>query len=194
MRIFRKRESVEQRDLVMQKEINIEEFIAKYPVCQYDVLTPSQIPFSEKVRYICRTECERYGKSWSCPPGVGEVEECRRKCFAYPQALVFTTLAEVTDTAVLSETLATRAQHEEVTRAICKELTARGAKCLALSSESCQICEKCAYPQPCRYPKRAIPCVESYGILVTEIAQQCGIEFYSDSHTVTWFGVIFFGA
>lgn len=170
----------------------IENWIADYPVCQYEILPAEDIPFSEKVRYICKTECERYGRSWSCPPAVGEVEQCRRRCLEYEHVLVFTTMAEVTDASILSETLATRAQHEEVTQAICSELRKRGADVLALSSESCQICETCAYPGACRFPERAIPCVESFGILVTEIAEKCGIDFYYDNQTVTWFGLIFF--
>lgn len=171
----------------------IDKWIAGYPVCQYQVLKSSEISFSENVRYICRTECDRYGKSWSCPPAVGEVEECRKRCLEYPYALVFTTLAEVTDASILTETLATRSQHEKITRDLCKELKMRKARYLALSSESCQICETCAYPGPCRHPEYAIPCVESYGILVTEVAEKCGMDFFYDASTVTWFGVIFFG-
>lgn len=170
----------------------IDQWIANYPVCQYRIVGSEEVVFSEKVRYICQTECERYGKSWSCPPATGEVEECRKRCLEYRYALVFTTMAEVTDASILSETLATRAQHEQVTREICEELKNRGAKCLALSGESCQICEKCAYPDPCRFPDQSIPCVESYGILVTELAQLCEIDFYYDNQTITWFGLIFF--
>lgn len=172
--------------------VDIESWIGRYPVCQYAVLDAGEIPFSEKVRHICRTECERYGRSWSCPPAVGEVEECRKKCLRYRKALVFTTMAEVTDCSVLSETLATRKGHEKITRALVQELKKRGADCLALSGESCRICDVCAYPDRCRHPDEAIPCVESYGILVTQIAEKCGIEFYTDMYTVTWFGLIFF--
>lgn len=172
--------------------IDIDALIAKYPVCQYAVLPAADIPFSEKVRAICCAECPRYGKSWSCPPAVGEVADCRKRCEAYEKALVFTTLSEVTDTAILDETLATRGEHEAVTRALLAELEKQGARCLALSAESCQICGKCAYPAPCRHPEHAIPCVESYGILAAELAETCGMEFYSDARTVTWFGIIFF--
>lgn len=172
--------------------VDIETWIGEYPVCQYAVLSPAEIPFSEKVRYICKAECERYRKSWSCPPAVGEVRECEQRVRTYDKALIFTTMAEVSDASYLTETLATRADHENVTRKLCQELAKRGAHCLALSGESCQICETCAYPDTCRHPQKAIPCIESYGILVTELAQRFGIEFYSDSHTVTWFGLILF--
>lgn len=168
----------------------IDTFISEYPVCQYEVIDTSELIFSEKVRQICKNECERYGKSWSCPPAVGEVAVCKSRALGYEKALLFTTLAEVTDTAIWTETLATRQGHEEVTRALCGHLRAHGFDVLPLSSESCQICETCAYPAPCRHPEYAIPCVESYGILVTDIAEKYGIDFYSDVHTVTWFGII----
>lgn len=171
----------------------VESWIARYPICEYGFLETSKIIFSERVRYICETECERYGKSWSCPPAVGTVSECRERCLAYSHVLVFTTLAQVSDTALLKETLATRKAHEEVTRALCRQFRDKGEDFLALSSESCELCRQCSWPEgPCRQPGQMLPCIESHGILVTESAQLCGIQFYYDSTTVTWFGMIFF--
>lgn len=171
----------------------IEERLSAYPVCQYGFLKPDDIVFSEMVRYICETECPRYGKTWACPPAVGTVDECRERCRKYTDVLLFTSLAEVTDTALLNETLETRKAHEEITRGICKEFEEAGVEYLALSSESCDLCENCAYPDaPCRFPEHMMPCIESFGILVTESAEKCGIDFFYDNTTVTWFGMIFF--
>ena len=62
-----------------------------------------------------------------------------------------------------------------------------------LSTESCAICEKCAYPDaPCRHPDRMFPCIESYGILVTELAEKNGITFMGGSGLVTWFSLILY--
>lgn len=170
----------------------LEGLISEYPLIQYEICESSELVFSEKVRAICRQECERYGKSWSCPPGVGEVETCRQKCISYPKVLIFTTWAEVTDSAVFEEALASRRQHEKITREMLETFRQHGIDCFALSGDSCQICDTCAYPKPCRHPDKAIPCIESYGILVPPTAEKFGIEFYTDSHTVTWFGMIFF--
>ena len=64
---------------------------------------------------------------------------------------------------------------------------------MALSTESCDICEHCAYPEgPCRHPDRMFPCIESYGILVTELAERHDITFLSGSRLVTWFSLILY--
>ena len=148
----------------------IETLLADYPICQYGFLKSEEIIFSEKVRHICKTECDRYGKSWSCPPAVGEVEECRQHCQSYRFALIFTTLAEVSDLADMQETLATRFGHEEIVKEICQGLARLGVDYFALSSESCGICETCAYPNACRHKDYMLPCIESQGILVTAAA------------------------
>lgn len=170
----------------------IEALLAEYPVCQYGFLKSEEIVFSEKVRYICRTECSRYGKSWSCPPAAGEVEECRSRCQSYEYALVFTTLAEVLDFTDMEETLATRFEHEKVVRGICQGIRDMGEEYFALSSESCAVCGSCAYPNACRHPEYMLPCIESQGILVTAAAEKCGIEYFYDGNTVTWYGILFF--
>ncbi len=171
----------------------IEEKIRAYPVCEYAFVYPKKIPFREEVRYICRTECSQYGMSWSCPPAVGTVEECRARCLTFVDALLFTTIAEGVDTEDFSAMLATRREHEEVTRQIRDELRAFCGELQVLSTESCAVCERCAYPDaPCRHPEKMFPCIESYGILVTELAEKNGITFLSESGMVTWFSLILY--
>ena len=75
----------------------LEEELRELPVIQYARVAKAEIPFSEKVRTICKEECPRYGKSWACPPGVGTVGECRAICDEFEGAFVFTTVAEVQD-------------------------------------------------------------------------------------------------
>ena len=134
-----------------------------------------------------------YGTTWACPPAVGTVEECRARCLRYPQALYLTTLTEVSDIADLEETLATRAPHEAVTRQALEILHQEVQECMVLSTEACAICEHCAYPDaPCRHPDRMFPCVESHGILVTDLAEKHGIDFLAGGNIVTWFSLILY--
>lgn len=190
----------------------IEEQLLELPLVQYGWLDREELVFSERVRTICRQECPRYGTSWACPPGVGTVEECKKRCEGYDGVFLFTTIAEVRDVENMEETLSTRAAHEEVTRRIQEILEnhlGEGGKAgprrsgpggletrrtLALSAESCAICESCAYPEvPCRHPLRMIPCIESFGLLVPALAEKAGIEFMNGANIVTWFGLVLFG-
>ena len=170
----------------------LEEFICQYPVYQYAFFGPENIDFSPRVRWICEHECERYNSTWACPPAVGTVEECRSRCLQYKECFFFSTVAEVSDVINFEETLATRRAHEDITAAIEEFIESRGNDCMALSTESCDICEHCAYPNgPCRHPKRMHPCVESHGIIVSELAEKYGLEFTLASNMILWFGIIF---
>lgn len=170
----------------------LEQELLQYPIMQYAFLKTDQISFLQRVREICKNECPRYGTSWSCPPAVGTVEECQERCHQFENVFVFTTIAEVTDIMNMEETLATRMEHEEITRQVTKIFQKHFGQTLTLSTESCAVCRQCAYPaSPCRYPERMFPCVESYGILVMELAELGGIEFMNGANVVTWFSVVF---
>lgn len=171
----------------------LEQELLQYPIMQYAFLKTDQVSFLQRVRDICKNECPRYGTSWSCPPAVGTVEECRERCHQFEKVFVFTTIAEVSDIMNLEETLATRMEHEEITREVTEIFQKHFGPTLTLSTESCEICEHCAYPDaPCRYPKKMFPCVESYGILATELAELGEMEFMNGANVVTWFSVIFY--
>lgn len=171
----------------------LEAQIAEYPVCEYAFIKTEDIRFLESVRYICETECPQYGHSWSCPPAVGTVEECEKRCSGYTGGFLFTTIAEVDDIADMESTLATRMEHEEITRNIRDLFKSQCTELLVLSTESCAICEKCAYPDgPCRFPDRMFPCIESFGILVTELAEKYNISFMNGANVVTWFSLLLY--
>ena len=90
--------------------------LCELPVVQYEFFETAELVFSDRVRYICRTECPQYGKSWACPPGVGTVEECRARCLRYPHALLITTMTETEDIADIQATLDTRASRRLLIR------------------------------------------------------------------------------
>ena len=172
----------------------LEAGLAKLPILQYEFIRTSELTFSERVRRVCETECPMYGKTWACPPGVGSVEDCKARCLRYPEALLLTTAAEVRDAADMDETLATRGAHEEVARQAEALLRAQGLATYTLSTEACARCARCTYPDaPCRFPAEMYPCIESHGIVVTDIAEKLGIEFIA-GNIVTWFSILFFRA
>ena len=87
---------------------SIENYITQFPIYQYTFLSIDDIEFNDKVRTICKRECPRYGKSWSCPPAVGTVDKCRERCQQYTHALLFSSVAEVPDYSNMDALLATK--------------------------------------------------------------------------------------
>ena len=149
--------------------------------------------FSERIRWICEHECTMYGKTWACPPAVGSVEECRQRVMQYGEGLLIATITEVSDIANIEETLSTRGPHEEITREVNELVKQQAEDTPVLSTEACAICEECAYPcGKCRFPDKMFPCVESHGIVVTDLAEKNGIDFYADGNLVTWFSLILY--
>ncbi len=176
----------------MNKE-RLEEKLCTLPLYQYAFIKTDELTFTPRVRHICETECQMYGKSWACPPAVGTVEACEAKCRSFPEALLIATITEVNDISNIEETLATRAGHEAITRQVHDMVREESQETMALSTESCAHCEKCTYPNaPCRFPEKMYPCVESYGILVTALAETHGIDFLAEGNLVTWFSLIFY--
>lgn len=170
----------------------IESFVAKHPIYQYSIVPVSEIPFSENVREICKNECNRYGKSWSCPPAVGTVEECRERCMQYKLALVFSTVAETGDAYDFDSVLHTNAEHEDITLRIVDRIEKDGNQVLALSSNSCALCHDCNYPNGmCRFPHHMHPCIESYGIVVAPLLEKLGMDYAISEKQVLWFSILF---
>lgn len=156
-------------------------------------MNTDELVFTERVRHVCEAECPMYNTSWACPPAVGTVEECRARCLAFPSVLVISTITEVSDISNIEETLACRAPHEEITHQAAELVRAwSGREVMALSTESCAVCRKCAWPDaPCRHPERMFPCVESYGILATALADKLDMSFFN-GNLVTWYSLIFY--
>ena len=172
----------------------LEQKLSELPLYIYDFLDTQELEFSQRIRWICEHECPMYGKSWACPPGVGSVRECQGKCMSYKNCLLISTIVEVADISDINETLATRADHEAITNQVRDMLVELGEKPYVLSTESCALCQRCAYldGQPCRMPEKMHPCVESHGINVVPILESRGLEFQFGSNVVTWISLLFF--
>ena len=177
----------------MNREL-LEERLAELPLYICDFIDPSELEFSGRIRWICENECPMYGRSWACPPGVGTVDACRGKCMGYENCLMISTIVEVRDITNIDETLATRPEHEAVTNEVGAILEEMGVKPYILSTEACAICQRCAIldGEPCRFPERMHPCVESHGINVVPMLEKRGLEFQFGANVVTWISLLFF--
>ena len=178
---------------MMDRE-KLEQQLSELPLYVYEFIDPAELEFSDRIRWICEHECPMYGKSWACPPGVGSVEGCRQKCFAYQNCLMISTITEVCDIADLQETLATRPEHEAITNQVRDLMRTQGIEPYILSTEACAECDRCAIldGEPCRLPERMHPCVESHGINILGMLEDRGLAFQYGENVVTWFSLLFF--
>ena len=172
----------------------LEQQLTELPLYTYFYITPEQLEFSERIRWICQHECPMYGKSWACPPGVGSVAECKDKCFGYAHCLVIGTITETEDIADMEAALKTRPEHESITNQVRDMFRQQGIEPYILSTEACAVCERCAILDglPCRMPGRMHPCVESHGINLIPVLESNGLEFQYGGNIVTWYSLMFF--
>ena len=172
----------------------VEAKLAELPLYVYAWVDPKSLEFSDRVRWVCQHECSMYGKSWACPPGVGTVEECRKRCLDYSGCLMISSLTEVEDISDLEATLATRKDHEALTDQVGDILRGAGVEPYILSTEACAICPRCAIldGKPCRFPKKMHPCVESQGINIIPTLEKNGLEFQYGENVVTWVSLLLF--
>ena len=172
----------------------LEERLAELPLFGYFFIDPKELEFTSRVRWVCEHECPRFGQTWACPPGVGTVENCRCRCLNYDHCLVIATITEISDIANMEAALATRGGHEALTDEVREYFREQGLEPYILTTESCAVCDRCAYldGEPCRYPEKMHPCLESHGINLIPTLENLGLEYQYGSNVVTWFSLLFF--
>ena len=177
----------------MNREL-LEQQLSELPLYIYDFFDPRDLEFSSRIRWICEHECPMYGQSWACPPGVGSVDHCRQICRAYDHCLLISSIVEVRDIADMEETLATRPDHEALTEQVRELMQQQGIDPFILSTEACTVCDRCAIldGEPCRFPEKMHPCVESHGINVVDVLEKRGLEFQFGANVVTWISLLFY--
>ncbi len=175
--------------------MNVEQYLDRPEIHEYRVFSTGQIPFSPAVVEACeRNACGKYGTSWTCPPGVGTLEELEKKIRAYPNAAVLTCRYDIEDSFDFEGMMDAQKKAKKVFAAVADEMRAVGETFYMLGNEGCDLCAKCTYPDaPCRFPERAAPSVEACGINVMLLAKTVGVRYNNGPNTVTYFSLILFG-
>ncbi len=170
----------------------IEETALEYPICEYCFGDTKQISFSDKVWFICKTDCERYGHSWACPPYCGDIQEKINNSKKYEHFFLFSTVTEVENAWDAKACLKVKSAHEEITRKIQTDLKEKLADFYVLST-GCTTCEQCACPEkPCRHPEQRLSSMESHGIVILQLVSEMGLCYSFGNNTVVYFSMILF--
>lgn len=147
----------------------------------------------EDVRAMCAADkCRIYGKNWTCPPYCGTLEECGAKIQCFSRGILLQTVGQLEKTIDTKGYRRTEQQHLRQFYAFSKQLRNAYPHALCLGSGGCRICEKCAFPDPCRFPEKACSSMEGYGLFVTQVCKGNGLAYHYGEKTVTYTACVLF--
>lgn len=151
-------------------------------------IDPSKLRALPEVRDMCADgRCRRYGRSWSCPPACGTLEEAEARMHRYRHGVLVQTTAELEDDFDAESMMEAEARHKANFFTLVDQVRAQIPDCLPLGAGSCTVCESCTYPdQPCRFPAKMFSSMEACGILVSEACTLAGLRYYYGPRTLTY--------
>ena len=160
------------------------------------VIPMSKVRFEMSFRDMCASNaCGMYGKSWMCPPYVGEPEELVARAQKYEYLLVYQTIGELEDSYDFEGMMEAGQKMNDLTQRVRDELKDEiDPNSLLLGAGGCRLCPVFAKREdkPCRFPDKALASLEAYCISVSDLAASCGMKYINGQNTVTYFGAVMF--
>ena len=146
------------------------------------------LELKEEVRKMCEVNtCGRYNKSWSCPPGCGDLDTLQKRFQSYQKGILVQTTGTLEDSFDIEGIQDLSRRHKENLDRLTPLLRSRFPKLLPMGAGSCTLCKECTYPDaPCRFPDQASSSMEAYGLVVSEVCQKCNLPYYYGKDTLTY--------
>ena len=158
------------------------------------VLDMSTLKSKNEVREMCIVnKCASYGKKWGCPPGCGTIEQCQQMMERYTMGILIQTVGQLEDSWDFDGIAQTAATHKTRFNGLCGIMRQWESRILPMSAGGCDLCEECAYPEPCRNPENISYSVSAFGLLVNEVCKDNGVTYYYGSDKMAFTGMILFG-
>jgi len=139
--------------------------------------------------------CGLYGKCWMCPPDVGDIDLLMETIRGYDKGILYQSVHPLEDSFDFEGMQEGGRLHSERSRLLDRALRGVGyAGFLHLSKGGCGVCTPCAKAagEPCRFPDKALPSLEAYGVNVSATAKNASMKYNGGVNTVTYFGVVLF--
>lgn len=157
-------------------------------------LDPQKLTAREDIRAMCaENRCGIYGANWTCPPMCGEVSECQERMRRYANGVLLQTVGKLTRTIDTKGYMESQIRHKEQLFAFAEAIRTEYPDALILGAGGCTICQKCAYPEPCRFPEKAMSSMEGYGLFVTQVCRDAGVPYYYGPKTITYTACVLYG-
>ena len=151
-------------------------------------LNVDALEFLPEVRDMCSADrCQKYGTSWTCPPACGTLEEAAAQAAKYSRGVLLQTTAELEDDFDVEAMMQAEQDQKRSFLDFVERLRQEYPDCLPMATGGCTLCPQCTYPDaPCRFPKKAIPSMEAYGLLVSKVCEQSNLPYYYGPKTLTY--------
>lgn len=147
----------------------------------------------QMVRDACAADkCGAYGHNWTCPPECGSLEECGAKMASYSHGILLQTVGQLQKRIDTKAYMETEKCHMEYFHQFCDLMRKEYPEALCLGAGGCRICITCAYPEPCRFPEKAISSMEGYGLFVTQVCRDNDMKYYYGPKTITYTACVLF--
>lgn len=156
-------------------------------------LDPETLKVMPLVRETCAEDkCHAYNHNWTCPPACGTLEECEARMRTYARGILVQTTGELHRSIDTKMYMETEQLHREHLLTLKEEMLKVFPHALILGAGGCRICKKCAYPESCRFPEKAISSMEAYGLFVTQVCRDNNMKYYYGPKTITYTGCVLF--
>ena len=156
-------------------------------------LDAQQLVAREDVRAMCvEDKCGAYNKNWTCPPAIGSVEKCQQQMRRYKQGILLQTVGQMTKAIDSKCYRATEQRHMKNFYALAEAIRKVHPDALCLGAGGCRVCRQCSYPEPCRFPGKAVSSMEGYGLFVTQVCRDAGIPYHHGDRTITYTACVLF--
>lgn len=155
-----------------------------------------QIILSEDFRKICEGNgCGMFGRCWVCPPFIGEIGPLMDAVRSFPKAMLYQSIREIEDSFDIEGMFEAGYEHARLSQRIQQQvITDPSIQVLHLTCGGCRLCERCAKAdnEPCRFPEKALPSLEGYGVDVYNTCKNTPLQYINGQNTVTYFGMVLF--
>ena len=154
-------------------------FAKKYNIHEIIPLNTTEICVAPWVRLKCKYGCNKYGKSWCCPPETPTPEKMQDILKEYRKALLL--CGSLRNGDFYRENQKKRRIQVNTwkgTVALERRLFLAGYyKAFSLVSETCALCKTCRYPAECKFPTDRRPSVESCSIDIFQTLKNINKQF-----------------
>jgi len=158
------------------------------------IRTTADLCVEEEVRQNCLVNyCGKSGRSWTCPPHVGELAALGARLSEYPKGVIIQSVTPLEDSWDFEGMTEAAHAHNRRVRAVAEGLAARfpDLKILAFGAGQCDWCEACTCPdEPCRCPERAMSSVEAQGLDINALVTSVGLAYINGVNTVSYVGMV----